>query len=463
MRKVVIKRLQTKLPSGKFDNRKIVEDVNYYISTVEKIVPFPYLYTKKSKIDSIASGIKEKTALTPLQFYEHFLRLQGAYNVGHMYCEFPHNNYHRFVENGGGILPFKCVLDDDSVSVTSTLKPGMVLLDGDRVLSINGLRADSLYNVFCGYEGGLRALKIRRVSRSFAEYLWLNGINPPFQIKFARGGSISSCMLEGYRPKVNAPPFKALKQVNPGNLGDIISYSVVQDTIAYIDFKSMQSVNSNRFNEFLATTFQDIKTRKIGMLVIDLRRNSGGNSIHGATLINYFNSRPYRMTANKKWLVSREYKANYKRMFPWYVRGLAVTMTRKAYFKHQEGTFFKYKNPSSPIEPAPNENRFTGKVYVLIANRTFSSAMMMANAVKDYSLATVVGEPSGDAPNHLGEIVAVRLPNSGISCWLPSALFIRANGDQEDNNPVVPDIVIKNVDKMEVSDLLGQLRGVPQQ
>ncbi len=104
-------------------------------------------------------------------------------------------------------------------------------------------------------------------------------------------------------------------------------------------------------------------------------------------------------------------------------------------------------------QPGSNDLRYEGPVYVVINNGVFSSANMMANAIEDFDLATIVGQPSGAVVNELGEILAVRLPNSGISCWIPSAMFIRANGDRSNPNPVLPCIWIEqeklNTIKME--------------
>lgn len=164
------------------------------------------------------------------------------------------------------------------------------------------------------------------------------------------------------------------------------------------------------------------------------------------------------MAASKKWLVSQAYKDSFRKMMPWYARALAIKMTGlRAYYKHENDVF--YKNQETPLSEAkPNEDRFEGKVYVLIGNKTFSSAMMMANAIEDFDLATLVGEPTGDAPNHLGEIVVAKLPNSRISFQLPSALFVRASGDHKNIDPVIPDIFISGIDTMELSDIIKKVR-----
>lgn len=52
------------------------------------------------------------------------------------------------------------------------------------------------------------------------------------------------------------------------------------------------------------------------------------------------------------------------------------------------------------------------KLFVLIGPATFSSAMMNAQHFKTRTKATLVGEPTGGSPNHFGEVKTFTLPHS---------------------------------------------------
>ena len=62
--------------------------------------------------------------------------------------------------------------------------------------------------------------------------------------------------------------------------------------------------------------------------------------------------------------------------------------------------------------PGPLAVRFTGPVYLLISAQTFSSAMSCAAAAKDYGLATIVGEETGESVNSTGEVFTEKRPAS---------------------------------------------------
>ena len=79
---------------------------------------------------------------------------------------------------------------------------------------------------------------------------------------------------------------------------------------------------------------------------------------------------------------------------------------------------------------------------------------MTANAIRDYKLVTLVGEPTGENPNDYGEVFILTLPNTKIRVRTTTALFIRANGNEHDNNPVIPDILVKQDPKSTKDDVL---------
>lgn len=454
MKNLIKKRCETRLTKNNLSHSEIAEDIDYYIKMVEKISPYPYFFTSRRKIDSTANAIKKNQELSPLQFYEKFLRLQAAYNVAHMYSFSPKKNYNNYLQNGGIRFPFVCKALKDTLYVLESFDSTLPIKPKDKIRFINGKDADSLFYAFYSYEGGLESWKNRCVSEAFSEYLWLNNIYSPYTLEVTTPDE-----------KSNIYTIKAIKhqEKNASNASNdfnkIINYKRIQDSIAVIDFESMLVYNENRFDNFLKETFKDIKDQKTTMLIIDLRNNGGGDSKFGKKLIDCFNSKPYRMAAGKKWLVSKEYKKNFRKMFPWYIRKIAIKRSgARPYFKHKNGEIMN-KDLAFPLEqPAANEYRFNGPVYVLISTRTFSSAMLTSNGIGYYKLATLVGEPTGETPNDLGEIVPVRLPNSGITCWIPSALFVRASGDEKNSDPVLPDIEIENVNHLDYPQIIEMIK-----
>lgn len=70
-----------------------------------------------------------------------------------------------------------------------------------------------------------------------------------------------------------------------------------------------------------------------------------------------------------------------------------------------------------------------GRLYVLIGRATFSSALFNAFHFKDGTKATLVGEPTGGKPTSFGEIKTLPLKNSGLMIQYSTKLQKRGNSD----------------------------------
>jgi hypothetical protein len=70
--------------------------------------------------------------------------------------------------------------------------------------------------------------------------------------------------------------------------------------------------------------------------------------------------------------------------------------------------------------------------------------MMMANAIEDFDLGTLVGEPTKSIPRELSNALPLKTPHARIAFVVPATLFTRASGDANNFEPVKPDIIINS-------------------
>jgi C-terminal processing protease CtpA/Prc len=130
---------------------------------------------------------------------------------------------------------------------------------------------------------------------------------------------------------------------------------------------------------------------------------------------------------------------------PWAIRMIAKKGSMKDYDKYPIGT--NIKEESKPSLPKKVKNSFSGQVYVLIGPNTHSAAMMMANAVEDFDLGILVGEPTKSIPRELSNALPLKTPNAKIAFVVPATLFTRANGDANNFEPVKPHVIINTSTK----------------
>jgi len=165
---------------------------------------------------------------------------------------------------------------------------------------------------------------------------------------------------------------------------------------------------------------------------VDLRENGGGDSVLGESLLSYITNRPYKMEDRKEWKASRAYRD--------YIKGNSRYHPDEKFLAAKDGEIVVLKDDM--IQHADNPLRFDGPVCFLIGHSTFSSATMVANAVGDFKLATLIGEETGDPPTAFGELYIFTLPHSQFTVNVSTAHFVRANGDATNQQPVLPDIKV---------------------
>ncbi|MFU8796323.1 MAG: S41 family peptidase, partial [Dehalococcoidia bacterium] len=86
---------------------------------------------------------------------------------------------------------------------------------------------------------------------------------------------------------------------------------------------------------------------------------------------------------------------------------------------------------------------FTGDVFVLIGNQTFSAGNWIAVVFLDNNLGTVIGEPTGNAPSSFGDMISFQLPNSGFVLGVSYKYFTRPDPANDPEDSLYPDILVK--------------------
>jgi len=77
-----------------------------------------------------------------------------------------------------------------------------------------------------------------------------------------------------------------------------------------------------------------------------------------------------------------------------------------------------------------------GKLFVIVGEKTFSSAIINAMDFKNMTQAIFVGEETEGKPNHFGDIKIMTLPNSGLKIQYSTKYFKRSNINL---NTITPD------------------------
>jgi hypothetical protein len=99
------------------------------------------------------------------------------------------------------------------------------------------------------------------------------------------------------------------------------------------------------------------------------------------------------------------------------------------------------------------ENRFKGKVYVIIGDNTYSSGIIFSTLVSDNKIATLIGETLTNAhPNHFGELIAFKTPNTELDFQFSTSSAVRP--DETKPNQLIPDLEIDLTNK-KIEDIIS--------
>lgn len=166
--------------------------------------------------------------------------------------------------------------------------------------------------------------------------------------------------------------------------------------------------------------FDEINSAKAKKLLIDISNNGGGSEWVGYLLLNFLYDGKLKSS-----LYSDEFTP-----LEFFERNILPVM-------------------NDPLLKKTQFNIYKGEKYLLISERTFSSAARFADLFKTFSIGKILGRESRGFRTHYGEAKWYDLEKTGLGFGISSNFFVSASGDMKPHG-VVPDyeIEIKNVDDL---------------
>lgn len=179
--------------------------------------------------------------------------------------------------------------------------------------------------------------------------------------------------------------------------------------------------NTPEYRTFLEMMFKDIKENNIKNIAVDLRGNPGGSTM----VINEF----------LRYIDVDQYK------------GFGVTRRLSEQAAEQRSHIISTKGEKK-TKPSITKNKkikeflFSGDIYALIDDGTFSAATHFGTIIKDNEIGTLIGEPTGNAPNSYGDILFFQMKNSELLYNISYSEWIRPEKGKRDYYALYPDIQV---------------------
>jgi hypothetical protein len=416
---------QTPAPEPTFPPNVVQSDLDGIWSALLDVGAEPFFTSNRAEVEALYHKARASMTapLTTRQAWLAIAPVLGALNDGHVSLAFPDP-----LNDAPFRFPLRFALSDTNDIVVVRDRTNTVAI-GSRLISVNGVSATTFRDTTLAAFGGQTQLLHRtRVSMAGAwTAIALFGDAPIYRVVWSTPDG-----QQHQDDLLTTPPSRS----NATSAPQPYTYRMLQNgSIGYIDYRSCEDLE--RFKKFLTDTFQTIKLNPIRALIIDIRRNGGGDSELNDQLWQYVSTKPFKQFGATIEKASTRLKAEY-----------GPTKYKMIYgdeaWNAPDGKIIEYGNSpdANLIHPGPLPLRYHGPVYLLISAETFSSAMSCALAAKDYGLATIVGEETGEPVNSTGEVYEYTTPGIGLRAYLTTKVYLAPKPHPNDQG-VVPDIAVE--------------------
>ncbi|HTK19523.1 MAG TPA: S41 family peptidase [Mucilaginibacter sp.] len=413
----------------KFAPQQLKEDLAYLKQQLFNVHISPFNELNKEQYEQLFSSIdaKLKDSLTATGFLKIVKPTVAYLSDEHANISLPKKYLLETYQNSNAFFPLTLTKKDNHYQVAKVLSSQKELQD-KVITQIDGQPIEDVVSRSALYTTGYPDQRTEKVLASFG-YLYSYTI-PSAQHEFNVMVGGKTVKLEGVTLQTWLDELD--KQTGWSEIcNEAVSYQKIGDA-GYINSCSfmISDKKMDSLKKSLDNIFEQIKKDDLKYLFIDVSKNGGGNSAVGNVLIDYFYDKSYA-TYRCDWKKSDGYL---KLLKSW------GGNPGDQYVNAADGEILHFS--SDTVDAAPNTHRFKGKVFVIVGNGTFSSAIMFATLIKDNHIATLAGKiPANGHPNHFGEMYNTKLPNTKIDLRFGVKEWIRPSGEKADNK-LRPDILI---------------------
>jgi hypothetical protein len=194
------------------------------------------------------------------------------------------------------------------------------------------------------------------------------------------------------------------------------------------------------WKRFLDDSFADLERRGVTRLLLDLRRNEGGDSAIGDALLAHLLDAPYAPPASRA-------EVSFERV-P-YALARHLDTWDFGFFDHTgqvqplDGRHFRLLTAAArgaTLQPAAP--RFRGQVAALVGPQMSSAGFLIARDLQRSRIATLVGQPTGGNMRGIngGQLAWLTLPHSGVAVDIPLVAWVPTT--PQPDVAVLPDIPV---------------------
>lgn len=362
---------------------ELQEDFDFWRQRLEEKHPLLYYYQSKAFIDRQFDSILAKIdrPMSEMEFYRLISPMSGFIRDGHNTIR-PSKHTIDTIRNSKHLLPLELDLVDSSMYIHWNLSTNSELKDGLQVTSINGISIETILTRLLEVlpsDGIHKQLARNTINENFRFYYHCHfGIKESYTVGFLDWNGVEkTCVIDGAslatirgRTKELLPKPTHRKAIYLDSLDSLTALL----RIASFDNHGLRKNHGQRFRHEISKDFKFLKSSHHENLIIDLRNNLGGNPNFVKFVLQHLFDESF-VQAERLIVVddptAEKFEQRTKtKWYPWFGIGS-----------------FK-----------PRRNHFTGSVYVLVDEGTFSASAALCSVLKKYNRAQFIGRETGGNP-----------------------------------------------------------------
>jgi hypothetical protein len=429
-----------------FSREEVLADLEMLYESLEETHYDLYAYTTEQAFDSAYAEVKtsiNKDSLSLLEATSTYQRLISVINNGHTEIPFPGESYSKYAYAGGTLFPLEIAFEYDKPLVRKNWSNNEDIEIGSEVLSINGMPMEEILNkIYPQISAERRYFKHAKIELySFPRLYWqVFGQQDNFDVEIQSDGSVQTYSLNAIN-LIDDYEMKRSEVVDP-----IMELKFIENS-AYLNPGGFGG-EEEKYQQFIDSSFVEIKQKSVKNLIIDLRNNPGGNDSFSDYLVSYIADRPFKWHSSFTLKTSQFLKDHVRQ------HNDTTDVYWQEVLNHENGEIYEYE--FNFYQPQPKEKRFDGNIYVLINRQSHSQSAVTAAQIQDYGFGTIVGEETGEYPTLYASQFQFTLPNTGIPVMVSKGYMVRVNGNTKEEG-VIPDIFIKDYLLDEEDEILDGL------
>ncbi len=402
---------------ARFTPAQLQQDLQFVRNAIESTHPEPALRSGRHAYEQafLTAQAKLDQPMSRDEAWRVLAAMNPVFNDAHLGVIFPdwRAEAREHLQTGGKLFPFEVMIDGQQrLRIVSALGGGATDLAGREIESINAVpAAHILHELGALVHGDTPAFRNKLLERRFWLYYWKTyGAAERFTLK--AGAQVLEVPAATAQPVAVAIE-KSFEQA--------FQFRMLPGGAGLLTVNQFSWPDKQQFYDFTERAFTALRDTGAQALLIDVRENGGGDDDMWKTgILRYIADKPYRNGSSyvKKVLEGRA--------GPGEKVGDIVT-----------------GNVDSWVQPElAHPLHFRGKVFVLVGDLTYSSAILFSNTVQDHGFAKLVGaagyayarQTGGTQKKHV-------LPNTGLEVVVPRFVLDRPSGKREPAL-VQPDIVL---------------------